>query len=96
MKINVHSIPCTSFSKINIVPGTALGLRIDGKDLVDDNYIVAIDDMLGIAVARLTKPWLMSDFIFNMSSYKTKLSETLAVASKLTVKVSIQISDLAI
>ena len=74
-----------------MVSGTALGLRIDGKDLIDDNKIAAIDELMNISVTRVMKPWLMSDFVFNLSSYKKKMIEAFAVASEVTVHVSILI-----
>ncbi|KAJ8715380.1 hypothetical protein PYW07_009862 [Mythimna separata] len=56
---------------------TTLGVRLDGKDLVNDNYIGAVNETLEILSARVCKPWLMSDYIFNKSIYKTKLTKAL-------------------
>ena len=83
-------------SKINIVSGTSLGIRIDGKDLVDNNYITAVNELLVITVTRINKPWLMVNSIFNLSSYKTKLTEALAVVSKLSMSVSICLKKILI
>ncbi|KAJ8709485.1 hypothetical protein PYW08_009489 [Mythimna loreyi] len=56
---------------------TTLGVRLDGKDLVNDNYIVAVNECLEVLTTRIYRPWLMFDFIFNMSVYKKKLDKAL-------------------
>ena len=74
---------------IPIISETTLGARVDGKALVDDNMIKAVDECQQVLITRINRPWLMSDFIFNLSSQKTKLTKALKTATKLTDEVSI-------
>ena len=74
---------------ITYVSGTAVGLSADGKDLVNDDNIQALEELIDITVARLMKPWLMFDFIFNLTSYKTRMVEKKALLSQISVEVSI-------
>ncbi|KAJ8715382.1 hypothetical protein PYW07_009864 [Mythimna separata] len=63
---------------------TTLGVRLDEKDLVNDNYIVEANKCLDILTTRVYKPWLMFDFIFNMSSYKNNLDKALETVISLS------------
>lgn len=84
-----HSHPLkTGVINKNNISGTTLGARLDGKDLVNDNYIVAINKCLDILTTRIYKPWLIFDFIFNLSSYKKKLSNALETVFSLSEQVS--------
>ena len=74
---------------ITFVSGTGVGLSADGKDLASGDNIDALEELLEITMTRLMKPWLMFDFFFNLSSYKTRLTEKMAHLSKISVQVSI-------
>ncbi|XP_075986358.1 uncharacterized protein LOC142983408 [Anticarsia gemmatalis] len=63
---------------------TTMGERFDGKDLVNDNYVKAVDTLLQIISLRLFKPWYMIEYIFNMSRYKKMSDESSKIFSSLS------------
>ncbi|CAH1641657.1 unnamed protein product, partial [Spodoptera littoralis] len=61
---------------------TTLGVNLDGKDEVNDNYARALNESFNILSDRIYKPWFMINPIFNLSNRKKRLDKLLeAVAS---------------
>ncbi|XP_050357577.1 cytochrome P450 4C1-like isoform X1 [Nymphalis io] len=56
---------------------TMMGIDVNNKDVITDNYVKAINRVLQILVARFTRPWLMIDFIFYWTSLKKEQDECL-------------------
>ncbi|CAH1641656.1 unnamed protein product, partial [Spodoptera littoralis] len=88
-----RSVLETSWLKIDfkIIPVTTLGVNLDGKDEINDNFAKAINCSLDTLCDRVYKPWFMFDTIFNYSNHKKILDKALETVFNFTGKVSIYI-----
>ncbi|XP_022827248.1 uncharacterized protein LOC111356994 [Spodoptera litura] len=66
---------------------TTLGVNLDGKDEINDNFAKAINCCLDTLCDRVYKPWFMFDTIFNLSNHKKILDKALETVFNFTGKI---------
>ncbi|KAF9807604.1 hypothetical protein SFRURICE_008817 [Spodoptera frugiperda] len=66
---------------------TTLGVNLDGKDELNDNYAKALNECFHILSDRMYKPWLLIDAIFNLSNDKRRLDKSLEVVANYTKEI---------
>lgn len=66
-----------------------MGICTDGENFVNDTYVKALHRVFEIVTIRIQKQWLIFDVIFNCSSLKKELDQSLKVIHEISTKVCI-------
>lgn len=66
-----------------------MGMCTDGENFVNDAYVKALHRVFEIVTKRIQKQWLIFDVIFNCSSLKKELDQSLKVIHEISTKVCI-------
>ncbi|XP_067002018.2 cytochrome P450 4C1 isoform X2 [Anabrus simplex] len=92
LKMNVNGpgfdiYPFITRCALDIICETAMGTTIKAQEETDSEYVSAVYEMSELTLQRILKPWLHSDFIFNISPLGRKYKKDLRILHGFTNKI---------
>ncbi|XP_069680183.1 cytochrome P450 4C1-like isoform X3 [Periplaneta americana] len=79
--------PYISACSLDIICESAMGTSVNAQQFEDSEYVTAVYRMKEIVMKRIAKPYLLSDFIFNLTKWGKLQKSSLKVIHGFTKKV---------
>ncbi|KAI9564177.1 hypothetical protein GHT06_007915 [Daphnia sinensis] len=71
--------PFITLCTLDIICDTAMGCNIQAQSQSNSEYVNAVQSMREIVAARLIRPWIQPDFLFQFSNYSGRQKEALKI-----------------